>query len=102
MVNTVFSAIGTKIAAWSPQNDLKNLILHLDTALHHNSRHVSTKIEKIGLSRIRHLPDNRNISPYDFWLFGFLKETLKDNQHRTSRRALDLVRRFWPKVKEVL
>jgi hypothetical protein len=51
------------------------------------------KIE--GASHPGYYPD---ISPYDFWLFGFLKEKLKEQGLSTSNQVIEPITTIWNNV----
>jgi hypothetical protein len=60
VINVVFPEIGTKTAEDGLQKGLKNLILHMSSALRHNSRQMRMEIQKLRLARILEPP----YSPY--------------------------------------
>ena len=61
---------------WS-QSQNKQIWLHLDNSMVHNSRACSQKIEQIGFKRAPHPPYSPDIAPSDYYLFGYLKGQLK-------------------------
>jgi hypothetical protein len=57
---------------------------HMDNSMCHNGSKVMSKFLKRQVSRCPHPPDSPDRSPYDFWLFVVLKETLKDQEFNSS------------------
>ena len=74
---TILPELESYYRKFRPKSGLKNVILHLDNARPHNSLISSSKIEELGMKRMKHPPYSQDISPLDFWLFVFLKEKLK-------------------------
>ena len=63
-------------------------ILHMDNAKPHNSQKTQEKIEELGFSRLpqpRYSPD---LSPNDFFLYGYIKEKLENKFHSTPAELM--------------
>lgn len=86
-VETILPQIESFYKKFRPSNGCKNVILHIDNARPHNSLISKAKIEEFGLKRMKHPPYSPDLSPCDFWLFGYLKEKLKGN-HFTCQEDL--------------
>jgi hypothetical protein len=54
--------------------------VHMDNSCCRNGRMATAEFDHRRLGRANHPPYWPNLSPYNFWLFGFLKEKLKDRQ----------------------
>jgi histone-lysine N-methyltransferase SETMAR len=50
----------------------------MDNSRCHNDRMATTEFDHQKLGRAEHPPYSPDLSPCDFWLFGFLKDKLKD------------------------
>ena len=74
MNEVVLKNIHKKVRERRPVTGTKGCMIHMDNAPCHNSDSVSNEIKKYGLARMPHPPYSQDIAPYDFWLFGFLKE----------------------------
>jgi hypothetical protein len=57
--------------------------MHFDNALIHNSKHVAEKRMEKCLKRMLRPAYNPDPSPYDFFLFGYLKDKLIDKVYTT-------------------
>jgi hypothetical protein len=53
-------------------------MIHLDNASPHNSRRCQECLEAHRVTRLQHPPYSPDLSPSDFFLFGYLKERLTD------------------------
>jgi hypothetical protein len=58
--------------------DERLVVLHFDNAPVHNSKSVKEKMILSGFTWIKHPPYSPYLAPYDFFLFGYIKEKLKD------------------------
>jgi hypothetical protein len=64
----------------------------------HNLRQKTFEIETLGLSRISHPPYIPDISPCDFWLFGFLNENAKRIEDGSSNEVLNALWALLPEI----
>jgi hypothetical protein len=64
----------------------------MDNSMCHNDRKVTDELEILRLDRVPHPPDSPDLSPCDFWLFGMLKQTIKDRVFQTIEEILDAIR----------
>jgi hypothetical protein len=65
------------IGTWAkkmPTVEATGTLLHLDSAGPHLALET---FEHHGITRLHRPPDSRNLSPADFWLFGYIKATLE-------------------------
>jgi len=60
-----------------PKNGIKGMRLHWDNAKSHVSKMTMKTVNGLGLSVLPHPPYSPDLSPSDFFLFGYLKEKLK-------------------------
>ena len=59
------------------ESDVKKIWLHLDNSRVHNSKVTLAITEKYGFKRAPHPAYSPDMSPSDFFLFGYIKEKLK-------------------------
>lgn len=57
--------------------------IHLDNARPHNSKMTQAKINELNIERLEHPPFSPDISPNDFFLYGYIKEHLKGMEHKS-------------------
>jgi hypothetical protein len=75
----------------SAPEDRINFWVHIDNSMYHNGSTVTSKIKKNGISRMPHPPDSPDRSPCDFWLFGMLKQILRDREFSLSDEIDDAI-----------
>jgi histone-lysine N-methyltransferase SETMAR len=56
---------------------------------------VTSEIKKNHISRMPHPPYSLDISPCDFWLFGMLKQVLRDREFSLSDEIEDAIAQAW-------
>lgn len=77
MCNTILPHLKERGQAHISGKTRHSLILHIDNAKPHNAKITTAKINELGLKRLKHPPYSPDISPCDFFLFGYVKERLK-------------------------
>lgn len=86
-IENILPKIDSFYRSFRQKNGAKNVILNLDNSRLHNAKMSSFKMNQYGIKRMEHPPYSPDISPCDFWLFGFIKEKLK-GCHFTSQDEL--------------
>jgi hypothetical protein len=61
----------------------RKCVVHFDNAPIHNSKLVTEKLMEEGLKRMPNPAYSPNLSPCDFFLFGYLKDKLIDKEYTT-------------------
>jgi histone-lysine N-methyltransferase SETMAR len=56
----------------------RKICAHFDNASIHKAKTVIVKIAELQLLQIEHPPYSPDLAPCDFFLFGYIKEILKD------------------------
>jgi histone-lysine N-methyltransferase SETMAR len=69
--------------------------VHMDNSMCHNGSKVAAKFEKYHVIRSPHPPYSPDTSPCDFWLFGMLKEVLKDREFSSSDEIEEAITKVW-------
>jgi histone-lysine N-methyltransferase SETMAR len=69
----------------------RKIRVHFDNAPIHKTKTVIDKIAELQLSRIEHPPYSPDLAPYDFFLFGYIKEILKDQSFETQDELLEAI-----------
>jgi hypothetical protein len=52
-------------------------LLQMDTSACRNGQKITGYLTSANIARAPHLPYSSDLSPCDFWLFGFLKESME-------------------------
>jgi histone-lysine N-methyltransferase SETMAR len=63
----------------------RKCLVHFDNAPIHNSKAVTDKLDEQNLKRIPHPPYSPDLSPCDFFLFGYLNDKWIDKQDTTPQ-----------------
>jgi histone-lysine N-methyltransferase SETMAR len=72
--------------------------MQMDNSRCHNGRMATAEFNRRRLGRAEHPPYSPDLSPCDFWLFGFLKENLKDCQFRAVQSVHHAITDLWDKL----
>jgi hypothetical protein len=64
----------------------------------HNDRKVTNEFAHLKLDRIPHPPYSPDLSPCDFWLFGMLKQKIKDRVFQIVEEMMTAVHRVWDEL----
>lgn len=72
--------------------------IHMDNARPHNSKMTMSKISELNMERLDHPPFSPDLSPNDFFLYGFVKDQLKGTQHRTGEELLNSITEIMNKI----
>jgi histone-lysine N-methyltransferase SETMAR len=69
--------------------------VHMDNSTCHNGSKVTSKIKKNHIYRMMHPPYSSDISPCGFWLFGMLKQILRDREVSSNDEIEDAIAQVW-------
>jgi hypothetical protein len=64
----------------------------------YNARKISLELEHNKTERAPHPSCSPDIGPRDFWLFGFLKEKLQEQESSTSNEIIEATTTIWNDV----
>jgi hypothetical protein len=56
---------------------------------------ATAEFDRRRFGRTEHPPYLPDLSPYDFWFFGFLKEKLRDHQFRAAQSLHQAIADLW-------
>jgi hypothetical protein len=70
----------------------------MDNSMCHNARRTSLELEHDKIERAPHPAYTPDTSPCNFWLFGFLKEKLKEQELSTSDEINEKITTIWNDV----
>jgi hypothetical protein len=82
-INSIFPDLKTANVNFRRQKTASTFWAELDSMCHNGSK-APSKINKNHISRMPHSPYSPDISPCDFWLFGILKQILRDREFSSS------------------
>jgi hypothetical protein len=70
----------------------------MDNSMCHNGRKVTDEFDNRKLQRVAHPPYLPYLSPCDFWLFGMLKQKMKDREFSGVEEIMNAVQEIWREV----
>jgi histone-lysine N-methyltransferase SETMAR len=74
---------------------LPSLSVHMDNSMCHNGAKIIEKLEKKHIARAHHPPYSPDFSPCDFWLFGILKQKMKERVFQSEKQILAAITQSW-------
>lgn len=80
------------LQAWSkkrPNDKLQHFLLHHDNAPAHTAIRTVDFLASKGARLLPHPPYSPDLAPADFFLFGYVKESLRGQQFSSAERALE-------------
>jgi hypothetical protein len=89
----------TPIALYDLKNYAHNLLrpkqpaelaVHIDNSSRHKAEKVINKMRRNHMIRLGHAPYSPDLNPRDVWLFGVLKNQMKENELRNADEVDDL------------
>jgi histone-lysine N-methyltransferase SETMAR len=75
-----------------------DFIVHMDNSMCHNGREITAKMESEKIERAPHPAYSPDVSPCDFWLFGFMKEKLKEQKLSTPQKIIEAITVIWDAI----
>jgi transposase len=70
-------------------------VVHMDHSMCHNGAKIMEKLESRHIVRAPHPLYSPDLSPCAFWLFGFLREKMKDRVFRSEEEISEAIVESW-------
>jgi len=74
-----------------PKSGTNGMFIHMDNARPHL---IPDKLHQVGLKRIPHPAYSPDLSPSDFFIFGYMKHQLQGHSFGTREELFDAVQRI--------
>jgi hypothetical protein len=71
------------------QRRTKDMFIHMDNCRVHNCQESSCKIQRMKMTRLPHPAYSPDLSPCDFWFFGFAKTSFRDLQFDSPEAIIE-------------
>ena len=94
-IHNVIKPLENKLYPQGKKPQETSYIIHIDNARPHNSHKATESIVKCGFKRAPHPPYSPDLSPSDFYLFGYIKNQLEGE-------AFDEPDHLYLKIQEIL
>jgi histone-lysine N-methyltransferase SETMAR len=79
------------LTQFQPEEDGRKLVVHADNARAHTTQKCRTVSEENGLRLAPHPPYSPDLAPSDFFLFGYVKNSLKGMVFPSYEELLDAI-----------
>jgi len=66
----------------------KKIFIHMDNAKPHQAKIVKEKMKSLNMKELPHPAYSPDLSPNDFWFYGFIKEKLKGRYTKLSKKLI--------------
>jgi hypothetical protein len=63
----------------------------MDNSMNHHARKKVDELKRNTIRRVSHPAYSPDLSPWDFWLFGLLKEKLKEHRLSTAEQIIEMI-----------
>jgi hypothetical protein len=70
----------------------------MDNSMCHNGAKITEKLEKRHIARAPHGAYSPDLSPCDFWLFGILKQKMKERIFQSEEQIFASVCESWDEL----
>jgi hypothetical protein len=77
-IDTVLPHLYSEKRRIARRKGLPRFSVHIDNSMCHNGAKITKKLEKRHIARAPHPHYSRDLSPCDVWLFGILKQKMKE------------------------
>jgi histone-lysine N-methyltransferase SETMAR len=88
-VNNIFADLKIANLNSRRQKTESTFGVHINNSIGHNGSKATSRIKKNHISRMPHPPYSPDISLCDFYLFGMLKQILRDRKFSSSNEIED-------------
>jgi transposase len=66
-------------------------LIHADNSACHHGNKITNKLTAADSTHTPHPPYSPDLNPYDCWLFGFLKESMKGPEFSTKGQIVEAI-----------
>jgi transposase len=87
-IDTVLPSLYSEKRRFARRKGLPSFSVHMDNSMCHKGPKITEKLEKRHIARAPHPPYSPDLSPCDFWLFGVLKQKMKERVFQSEEQIL--------------
>jgi hypothetical protein len=95
LIDAIFPGLSNEKRRISRKDGFPAFSPHTDNSMSHDGNKISEKLAKRSIERVPHPPYFPDISPCNFWLFGMLKQKMKDREFQSQQTILIAVAKMW-------
>jgi hypothetical protein len=90
-IDTVLPNLYSKKRRIARRKGLPSFSVHMENSVCRNGAKITEKLEKRHIERPPHSPYSPDLSQCDFWLFGILKQKMKEPVFQSEEQILAAV-----------
>jgi transposase len=94
-IDTVLPNLYSEKRRIARRKGLQSFSVHMDNSMCHNGAKITEKLEKRHIARPPYPPYSPDLSPCDFWLFGILKQKMKERGFQSEEQILAAITENW-------
>jgi hypothetical protein len=94
-IGAIFPGLYNEKRRISRKDGFPAFSVHMDNSMCHHGNKISEKLAKGSIERAPHPLCSPDISQCDFWLFGMLRQKMKDREFQSQQAILSLVAKMW-------
>jgi histone-lysine N-methyltransferase SETMAR len=94
-IDTVLPNLYNETRRIARRKGLPDFSVHMDNSMCHNGAYITEKLEERHVARALHPPYSLDLSPCDFWLFGILKQKMKERVFQSEEQILTAITESW-------
>jgi transposase len=98
-INMVLPNLYSEKRRIARRKGLPSFSVHMNNSMCYNGAKITEKLEKRHIARAPHPPYSPDLSPCDFWLFGILKQKMKERVFQSEEQNLAAVTESWNEFK---
>jgi hypothetical protein len=96
--NTVLGGLKAGALVGTRKAALRAFHIHIDNCKMHNSKLTKGKLEEIRTIRWDHSPDSHDLTPSDFWFFGWSKQKMKGQAFSNREAVKTFLLEMWARM----
>jgi histone-lysine N-methyltransferase SETMAR len=94
-IDTILPNLYSEKRRIARRKGLPSFSVHMDNSMYHDGAKIIEKLEKVHTARAAHPPYSPDFSPCDFWLFGILKQKIKERVFQSEKQILAAITENW-------
>jgi hypothetical protein len=94
-INTMLPNLYSEKRPIARRKGLPSFSVHMDNLMCHNGAKITEKREKRDIARAPYPPYSPGLSQCDFWLFGILKQKMKERIFQSDKQILAAITQSW-------
>jgi histone-lysine N-methyltransferase SETMAR len=84
----------------SDESGIERMMIHLDNCKVHNSARTTKQFQDFQVTRLPHPPYSPDISPCDFWFFGWSKGEMRGHKFQGAEEVKIFLLDLWQNLDE--